>query len=248
MNFEKMLDGRYAVVTNGGDEMGRAIVKKLCAHGASIAFGVSDSGAGIRLLNDIPMGGQSFYYLTDLSDSHSVENFCMEVKARFPSVDVLINNPSFETNPVSCPLLETTDQDDDGLLQIHQRSVMQTMRAFFPMMKESGGSVVNLSSHAVFKSIKGSPMYTMLKGATGGLTRVGAVEGGPCGIRVNEILSGYREATADTLDTDGIADVALFLASELSSYVTGQSINVDKGLRRALFDNSLRKEDSFAAQ
>jgi 3-oxoacyl-[acyl-carrier protein] reductase len=242
-NYEKLLEGKYAVVSNGGNSCGPEVVRKFALHGAAVAFGVMDRETGDRILDEISaLSSLSFYMVLDLADSDGVESFCREVKKRFPLTTVLVNNP-YADRPVAIP--ESYEEDDDFLLQVNQRSIMQTMRAFYgPMRDNKGGSVVNISSNTAFKAITGNPLLTLSMAAVGGMTRVAAYEGGEFHVRVNEILSGILPGR-DTLphcplrtegqDAEGIADIALFLASDMSSYITGESITADGGTRRALF-------------
>ena len=256
MNYARLLDGKTAVVTCGDCAVGAAIVRLFAGHGAIVAFGAKDEGAASILIGSL--GGispDSFYWPCDLADSESVEAFCAEINRRRPLVDVLINNPWMDYSKA----FEDSDDDDDALLlQVYQRSIVQTLRAFWPAMLKAGRcSVVNISSDSVFKAVQGSLMFTTANGAIGGMTRVPAVEGGYREVRVNEILAGFyvnRDESVceqdisgsgdggrgdgaaidsiapggeDLPDTAaGVAKAALFLASDMASYVSGVSIAV----------------------
>ncbi len=242
-NYAKLLEGKYAVVTNGGDPCGSAIVKKFALHGATVAFGVRDIETGERILGEIAeLSPESFYLVLDLADRDGIEEYCRKVKERFPLTTVLVNNPYAD---IGKTITETTEEDYRYFLQVNQRSIMQTLRAFYgPMRDNKCGSIINISSNTVFKPIMGNPFLTLSMGTIGGLTRVTAFEGGEFYVRVNEILSGILPGQSELSPcplkiegshVEGMADLVLFLASDMSSYITGQSFTVDGGARRQLF-------------
>jgi 3-oxoacyl-[acyl-carrier protein] reductase len=242
-NYAKLLEGKYAVVTNGGDPCGCAIVKKLAMHGATVAFGVRDPEIGEKILGEISdLSPESFYLILNLADSEGIEEFCRKVKECFPLTRVLVNNPYGD---IKRTIIESCEEDDRYLLQVNQRSVMQTLRAFYgPMRDNRCGSIINISSNTVFKPVLGNPFLTLSMGTIGGLTRVTAFEGGEFYVRVNEILSGIQPGHSELSPcplkiegshVEGMADLVLFLASDMSSYITGQSFTVDGGARRQLF-------------
>ena len=239
-----MLEGKFAVVTCGDTEIGAAIIRLFAEHGVTIAFAAKDTQKASNLLSTIiGISPDSFYQRCDLVIADQIEAFCAEVNRRKPLVDVLVNNPWLEFDKA----FDASDEDDDELLlQVYQRSIMQTLRAFWPAMFKAGGcSVVNISSDSVFKSVQGSLMQTMAFGAIGGMTRVPAVEGGYREVRVNEILAGSSavsvywnpttgQSPAATASNTAIstANTALFLASEMASYISGVSLSVGGGKRR----------------
>jgi len=241
--YDRLLDGVCAIVSSAGDACGIEIVKKLAAHGAAVGFGVPDQAVGERILSDITfISPHSFFLVTDLADSESIESFCTQAKQRFPFTAVLVNNPYADW---SLGIAQYEDEPFSRLLQVIQRSIMQTMRAFFgPMIENRNGSIINISSNAVCKTYLNSPLMTLSMGTIGGLTRAAACEGGEFNVRVNEVLSGVRPGhrtllkrqQPDAVDAAGVADVVLFLASEMSSYMTGASITVDGGASRLLYE------------
>ena len=229
INYSRMLAGKSAVVTCGDSAIGIAIVKLFAEHGATVAIGAKDARVASKLIPSISgISPDSFYWHCDLADADSVEAFCAEVNRHFPLVNVLVNNPRAEYIKA---FDDAGEEDDEMMLQIYQRSIMQTLRAFWPAMLKNGGcSVVNISSASVFKAAQGSLMHTMANGAVGGMTRVPAVEGGYREVRVNEILAAY--GANDGADIAGVANAALFLASDMASYVSGVSLSVSGGLQR----------------
>jgi NAD(P)-dependent dehydrogenase (short-subunit alcohol dehydrogenase family) len=243
VNYNKLLEGKTAVVTCGDSAAGSAIIRLFAEHGATVAIGAKDSEIGAGLISEIGrISPDSFFIPCDLADTGSVEAFCSEVNRRVKSVHVLVNNPWMECHKS----LEDSDEDDDELiLQVYQRSIMQTLRAFWTGMLNTGKcAVVNISSASVFKASQGALLHTMANGAVGGMTRVPAVEGGYREVRVNEILAAYgvnASKPADAplkacgggyrADVDGVAKAALFLASDMASYVSGVSLSVSGGMQ-----------------
>ena len=279
LNYSKLLANKFAVVTCGDTGVGAAIVRLFAEHGATVAFGARDESIAtsvIRLINGI--SPESFYYPCDLSVAESVESFCAEINRQRPLVHALINNPWFAW---SKPFEDSDEEDDALIFQVYQRSIMQTLRAFWPAMLDAGGcAVVNISSESVVKPVQGALMQTMANGAIGGMTRVPAVEGGAREVRVNEIYapSGLDNAPAFTLCSEArldrtarsessgneqndtvrsessgigrndvacatnvqrdiacVANAALFLSSDMSSYISGISLSVSGGSRRMRF-------------
>ncbi|MDR3120956.1 MAG: SDR family oxidoreductase [Clostridiales bacterium] len=246
MNYEKLLEGKTAVVTDADNAVGKAVARLFARHGAAVALGVKDLREGYRLVSEISgLSKNSFAAACDLSDAESVENFCLEVKKRWELVNALVNDPWLDPAAV-LPFERATDFDDSLILQVYQHSVVQTCRAFWPAMIAHGRcAVVNISSSSVFKAAPGALLFTMANGALGGLTRVPAVEGGIHEVRVNEIFAGFgvngpecakaplkRGAAASRPDIDGVANTALFLASDMASYVSGVSISASGGAQR----------------
>ncbi len=220
----KLLEGRNAVVLNADSALGRSVVLRLNDEGASVFCGTKSqfdfNRQGICCL---PM---------DIEDGASVEAFCDMVKERCSqdAVSVLVNNPDGMPEALAgkTSLLDYTEADDSMLLQIHQRSIMQTERAFWAGMKQHNlGSIVNISSTAAFTRMSAGedadPMFAAAKAASGGLTRVCAFEGGFSNIRCNEVLADIPEAE-HTEAAEAVADLVVFLASDMSSYITGQTI------------------------
>jgi len=156
---------------------------------------------------------------------------------------VLVNNPY---SPVRKGLLDSDDGDDEELLQIYQRSIMQTQRAFLErMLEHKNCSIVNISSNAVFHGVPGDLRRATANAAIGGMTRVPVIEGGQHDVRVNELLVSHAvyepemasaplAAAGGRPDIECAAEAALFLASDMSGFVNGVALNVDGGARRAI--------------
>jgi len=240
----KWLAGRRAVVTHTATTFGREIVKKFAEHGAIVAFAAPDIASGERLLDEINAHSpDSFFAVCDLADKEAVAAFCAIVNERFPIVEILVNNPY---SPVVKGLFETTDAEDSELFQIYQHSIVQTQRAFMGKMLERGNcAILNVSTNAVFQGNIGDLRRSTAAATVGGMTRVPVIEGGERNVRANELLVSYGvyepEMPNAPLHTNGgrsdiasAVETALFLVSDMSSFVDGVALHVDGGARRAL--------------
>ena len=204
MNYGKLLEGKTAVITNG-DGMGRAIADLFLRHGADVAVGVND----FHTKNDC---GKMYFIECDLTDEGSIESFYGEIDKIFPKINIIVNNPCAG---YGSSLLESSEEDDQRIINLYQTSIVKVMRIFWPkMLIAEKPSVIYISA-----ADSSNPVYTAANGAFGGLTRVAAAEGWTREIRANEIKT-------HGLCHDCAADTALFFASEMSSYITGVTINI----------------------
>ena len=244
MSGDGLLTGRRAVVTCADAAVGREIVKRFADQGAIVAFGGADGAAGRRLEAEIrEISPESLYIPCDSRSAESVAEFCDEVNRRFPEIRILVNSPHSDLSP---GLMESDDETERELLQVYQHSIVQTQRAFLEKLWAAGhGSVINISSGEVYCGEFGDAIRTAAYAAVGGMTRVPVIEGSECEVRANEILvapGAYREepspaplrVSGGRPDVECAADTAVFLASELSSFINGVSIRIDGGASRSL--------------
>jgi glucose 1-dehydrogenase len=250
------LDGKVALITGAGSGIGYVIAERFAHEGAVVAInylgpgGHGDDADGLaRDLN--AAGAETAAFAADVADAAAVEALVAQVVERFGRLDVLVNNAGTEK---SQPLLEIDEASWDRTLAVDLKGPFLCLQAGARQMKESGGgSIVNISSiHEDFPF----PSYTPYAAAKGGLRmlmRNAALELAPLGIRVNNIAPGAIETpiNAATLadpvklqrlqkivplgrmgKPEEVAEVALFLASDRSSYVTGSTYYVDGGIVR----------------
>jgi len=251
-DWSRLLDGRVAVVSGGGDGIGGAVSRLFARHGALVEVAEVDADRADAVVRDIAdTGGDAHASVIDVRDDAAVATFAADVVERRGRVDVLVNNVGDHRPFV---LFEKSDPESwEAMYQINLRHVFAVTRAFLPVMvRQHAGAIVNMHSVEGMRGYPGEPVYGAMKAAVAHFTTNIAVRYGRHGIRANGIgpdltqspqvdyLSGYEEI--DELWTswapvgrlgwpEDQARVALFLASDMSSFITGHNIPVDGGTR-----------------
>jgi len=244
--------GRVVLVTGGGAGIGRAIVEAFARHGARLVVAELDAQRCSdieRILADA--GAEALTSQTDVRNGAEVAELMQQVRSRFGGLDVLVNNVGDFLGLIK-PFADISDEEIDALYSINLRTTFVVSRAAIPLLRaRGGGSIINLSSIEAFRAIPMATAYCTFKHAITGFTRSLAVELAPEGIRVNAIAPETTE-TAQVRPSELIArehrdhvrrwiplgrfgtpadaaGCALFLASGLSAWVTGTTINLDGG-------------------
>ncbi|HEY0317700.1 MAG TPA: SDR family oxidoreductase [Solirubrobacterales bacterium] len=218
------LEGRVAVVSGAGDELGGATAMLLARLGASVGVIDVDAARANAVASEAAAAGaESVALVADVSEEDDVEWAAAELEQRFGRCDALVNNT---VAAVVTPLEDLDPAEWDRAMAVSLRGAFLCMRAFGGMMLAGeGGTVVNVASAAAT-----GPAPLAAVASTGGagrlmLSRLGAVEWGSRGVRVNAIRVGQ---VADPVE---VAAVIAFLSGEGSSYITGESFEVDKEVR-----------------
>ncbi|HEY2655651.1 MAG TPA: 3-oxoacyl-ACP reductase family protein [Solirubrobacteraceae bacterium] len=241
------LGGRVAVVTGGGGWLGADICRSLAGAGASVAV-VGRTHDTAKTLSDsvCASGGSAIALACDIADTGSVEEMVQAVVNEFGGIDILVNNAAIYP---SRPWTQITDDEWDAVLATNLKGYFLCAKAAFPSMSERGlGRVINMTSTTVFYGFPNATVlaYVSSKGGIIAFTRALAREVGPTGVTVNAIAPGAFEkfeADADyeqwVLDHqclkrrgvgEDVGNVAVFLASDAASFITGQTIVVDGGM------------------
>ena len=245
----KLLENKTAIITGASRGIGMGIAKIFAAHGANIAFTYASSEAPALALEEelTQLGVRAKAYKSDASKFEQAEALVAAVVADFGSIDILINNAGVTKDNL---LMRMSEEDFDSVLEINLKSVFNmtkaTQRTF---LKQRSGSIINMSSVVGVKGNAGQSNYAASKAGMIGFTKSIALELGSRNIRCNAIAPGFIETEmTDKLDEktvqswrDGIplkrggspedvANACVFLASDLSAYVTGQVLNVDGGM------------------
>jgi len=246
----KLLENRVAIVTGGSRGIGESIVLKLAENGAHIAFTYVSSDEKAKLLEEKlkTFGVNAKAYKRNAGSYEECEAMVSDVVKTFGSVDVCVNNAGISKDNL---LLRMTPEQWDEVMTTNLKSVFNmTKQVIRPMMKSRKGSIINMSSIVGMRGNAGQSSYAASKAGIIGFTKSIAAELGSRNVRCNAIAPGFietdmthylkeGEAAKSFLDkiplgrfgsAEEIANVTLFLASDLSSYVTGQVISACGGL------------------
>ena len=248
----KLLENKTAIVTGAARGIGEGIAIKFAEHGANIAFTyISDSSAErAKALEEklIAMGVKAKAYQSNAGDFAACEAFVSDVLKEFGQIDICVNNAGISKDNL---LLRMTAEQWNEVMQVNLNSVFYMIKQVIkPMMKARSGSIINMSSIIGEMGNAGQSSYAASKAGVIGFTKSVAKELGSRNIRCNAIAPGFVETDMTNYlkeseagdkykagiplgrfgTTEDMANVALFLASDMGSYVTGQVISACGGL------------------
>ena len=248
----KLLEGKNAIITGAARGIGEGIAIKFAEQGCNVAFTyVSDSSAEkAKALEDklTAMGVKAKAYQSNAGDYAACEAFVNDVLKEFGSIDICVNNAGISKDNL---LLRMTPEQWDDVMQINLKSVFNmTKQVIRPMMKARNGSIINMSSIIGEMGNAGQSSYAASKAGIIGFTKSVAKELGSRNIRCNAVAPGFVETDMTSYlkegegadkykadiplgrfaSTEDIANVCLFLACDMGSYITGQVISACGGL------------------
>jgi 3-oxoacyl-[acyl-carrier protein] reductase len=248
----KLLENKVVIVTGAARGIGEGVALKFAEHGAHVAFSYVSEGSAekAKVLEEklVVMGVKAKAYRSNAGDFAECESFVNDVMKEFGSVDICINNAGISKDNL---LLRMTPEQWDDVMDINLKSVFNmTKQVIRPMMKAKSGSIINMSSVIGLMGNAGQGSYAASKAGIIGFTKSVAKELGSRNIRCNAIAPGFVETDMTGYLKEGeqadkykagiplgrfgtaedIANVCLFLASDMGAYVTGQVISVDGGL------------------
>ncbi len=244
-----LLTGKTALITGAARGIGKAIALKFAEEGANIAFTdlVIDENGKATEEEIAAKGVKTKGYASNAADFAQTEQVVNQVKEEFGSIDILVNNAGITKDGL---MLRMTEAQWDAVIAVNLKSAFNFIHACTPiMMRQRGGSIINMASVVGVHGNAGQANYAASKAGMIALAKSIGQEMGPKGIRANAIAPGFIE-TAMTASlkqeirdewikkiplrrggqVEDIANVATFLASDLSSYVSGQVIQVDGGM------------------
>ena len=245
----KLLEGKVALVTGAARGIGKAIALKFAAEGADIAFTdlVIDENGQQTEAEIAALGVKAKGYASNAADFAQTEQVVAQIKEEFGHIDILVNNAGITKDSL---MMRMTEQMWDAVIAVNLKSAFNFIHALVPiMMRQRGGSIINMASVVGVHGNAGQANYAASKAGLIALAKSVAQEMGSRGIRANAIAPGFIDtAMTQALPeevrkewamkiplrrggtVDDIANVATFLASDLSSYVPGQVIQVDGGM------------------
>ncbi|MFC7357253.1 3-oxoacyl-[acyl-carrier-protein] reductase [Jejudonia soesokkakensis] len=245
----KLLQDKTVIITGGSRGIGKGIVEVFAQHGANVAFTYNSSSEAANALADevSKQGVKAKAYQSDAADYEQAQQLAKDVLEDFGSIDVVINNAGITKDNL---LMRMGEEDFDKVVEVNLKSVFNMTKAVMkPMLKQRKGSIINMSSVVGVKGNAGQTNYAASKAGIIGFTKSVALELGSRDIRCNAIAPGFIETemtgkldeatvaswrNAIPLKRGGtpedIANACVFLASDLSSYVTGQTLHVDGGM------------------
>lgn len=244
-----LLEGKVAIVTGASRGIGKAIAEKFIAQGAKVAFTYRSSAeAAAALEKELSAGGGTVKgFQSDAASMTDAERLVGEVVEAFETVDIVINNAGITDDTL---LMRMTEEQWDRVISVNLKSCFNLTKAVMrTMLKARSGSIVNISSVVGVQGNAGQANYAASKAGILGFTKSVALELGSRNIRCNAIAPGFIETEMTAkLDEDtvqgwrdaiplkrggtpeDVANLCVFLASDMSAYITGQTLNVDGGM------------------
>ena len=245
----KLLENKTAIITGATRGIGRGIAVEFANQGANVAFTYNSSVDAANALEAElnALGVKAKGYQSNAAEFDKAQELAKEVLKEFGSIDVLINNAGITKDNL---LMRISEEDFDKVIEVNLKSVFNLTKAVIrPMMKQRKGSIINMSSVVGLKGNGGQSNYSASKAGIIGFSKSVALELGSRNIRSNVIAPGFIETEMTAKLDEGIvegwrqsiplkrggspkdiADACVFLASDMSSYITGQTLSVDGGM------------------
>ena len=245
----KLLENKTALITGATRGIGKGIAQTFAKQGANVAFTYSSSTEAAEALEKELMnyGVKAKGFKSNAANYEAAQELAAEVLKEFETIDILINNAGITKDNL---LMRISEEDFDTVIEVNLKSVFNLTKAVIrPMMKQRSGSIINMSSVVGLKGNAGQTNYAASKAGIIGFSKSVALELGSRNIRCNVIAPGFIETEMtsslpeetvkqwrDTIPLkrggtpEDVANACVFLASDMSSYITGQTLNVDGGM------------------
>ena len=249
------LEDKIAVITGAAQGIGAAFAEGYAKEGAKIVIAdILDGQDAVDAVDNT--GSEALYVKTDVTKQDECDAMAKAAVNRFGAIDILVNNAAIFGDIIMKPFTEITDEEWDHLMAVNVKGPFHCCKAVFPYMKEKGGKIINMSSASIFEGVPFMPHYVSSKGAIMAFTRAMARELGDYKINVNSIAPGFtHSAGGDRFDQskavpippleemqqpqkcikraaypEDLVGTAVFLASDMSDYISGQLIVHDGGI------------------
>jgi NAD(P)-dependent dehydrogenase (short-subunit alcohol dehydrogenase family) len=249
-----MLKDRVAIITGAAQGIGAAFAVGYAKEGANLVIAdIVDGGDTVAQVSEA--GSEAIFVKTDVTRQDQCDAMAKAAFDRFGGIDILVNNAAIYAGIIKKPFVDITTEEWNRVMQVNTTGPFHCIKAVFPYMRQKGGKIINVASSVVFESAAGMPHYVASKGAVMALTRCMARELGDHNINVNSLAPGYTQSEASKqiqknrqdggIDPEKIvmqrrclkrsekpADLvgtAIFLASDMSNFITGQLILCDGG-------------------
>lgn len=250
-----ILKGKVAIVTGAAQGIGASFAVGYAKEGARIV--VADILDGHEVVEAVEKAGsEAIYVKTDVTEQDECDAMAKAAIDRFGSINILVNNAAIFGDLTLRPFTEIPTEEYNRVMQVNAIGPFHCIKAVFPCMKEEGGKIINISSASIFEGVPGMPHYVASKGAIMALTRCMARELGEYNINVNSIAPGFTHSEGgDRFDQnkklvdvpldeiqlplrclkraaypEDLVGTAVFLASDMSDFITGQLIVHDGGM------------------
>jgi 3-oxoacyl-[acyl-carrier protein] reductase len=245
----KLLEGKVAIITGASRGIGKGIAEKFIEQGATVVFTYASSDEKARALEAelAQKGGVAKGYKSDAADFNAANELIELVTKDFGGVDILVNNAGITRDNL---LMRMSEEHWDEIMRVNLKSVFNLTKAVIkPMLKARKGSIINMSSVVGVKGNAGQANYAASKAGIIGFTKSVAAELGSRNIRCNAIAPGFIETEMTEVlnpevvqqwresiplkrggSPEDVANATLFLASDMSAYITGQTLHVCGGM------------------
>jgi 3-oxoacyl-[acyl-carrier protein] reductase len=245
----KLLENKTALITGASRGIGKGIAMEFAKQGAHVAFTYNSSVEAAHALESEleGFGVRAKGYQSNAADFDAAQQLVKDVIEDFGGLDILINNAGITKDNL---LMRISEEDFDKVIEVNLKSVFNLTKAVLrPMLKQRSGSIINMSSVVGVKGNAGQTNYAASKAGILGFTKSVALELGSRNVRCNAIAPGFIEtemtAKLDPKTVDGwrdsiplkrggtpedVANACVFLGSDMSAYITGQTLNVDGGM------------------
>jgi NAD(P)-dependent dehydrogenase (short-subunit alcohol dehydrogenase family) len=249
------LKDKVAIITGAAQGIGKAFAVGYAKEGAKIV--IADILDGEEAVEAVKKAGSGAMYVkTDVSKQEECDAMAKAAADRFGRIDILVNNAAIFGNIIIKPFTQVTTEEWNRVMMVNTTGPFHCTKAVFPYMKEKGGKIINISSASIFEGVPGMPHYVASKGAVMAFTRCMARELGMHNINVNSIAPGFTHSPGgESLDKnkalpigpleekqlplrslkraaypEDLVGTAVFLASDMSNFITGQLVVHDGGM------------------